>query len=67
MINPASKISEIQWRMVKGLTVSCVASDVLYICDLHDPLARYAGLGPLRETKVEVPEVQDVHGMLIHP
>ncbi|KAG1869159.1 hypothetical protein C8R48DRAFT_771323 [Suillus tomentosus] len=43
------------------------APDVLRIRDLHDPLARYAGLGPLRETKVEIPEVRDGHGVLIHP
>ncbi|KAG1764059.1 hypothetical protein EV702DRAFT_1205219 [Suillus placidus] len=48
-------------------TADPASPDVLRIRDLHDPLARYAGLGPLRETKVEVPDVRDEHGMVIHP
>jgi hypothetical protein len=41
--------------------------DLLRIRDLHDPDNRYAGLGALRNTKVECPDVRDGNGVLIHP
>jgi hypothetical protein len=42
-------------------------ADYLRIHDLHDPDNRYSGLGSLRETKVECPDVRDGNGLLIHP
>ncbi|KAG2367794.1 hypothetical protein BDR07DRAFT_1478893 [Suillus spraguei] len=48
-------------------TGNAAAPDVLRICNLHNPLAWYTGLGPLLETKVEVPDVYDEHGTFIHP
>ncbi|KAG2750137.1 hypothetical protein P692DRAFT_20874652 [Suillus brevipes Sb2] len=41
--------------------------DIIRIRDLYDPDNRYAGLGHLRETKVECPEVRDSDGVVIHP
>lgn len=42
-------------------------TDFICIRDLYDPDHRYAGLGNLRETKVECPEVRDGDGAIIHP
>jgi len=43
------------------------SSDYLRIRDLHDPDNQYSGLGSLKETKVECPNVHDSNGLLIHP
>ncbi|KAG2336261.1 hypothetical protein BDR05DRAFT_953486 [Suillus weaverae] len=43
------------------------ASEVVHIRDLYDPDSRYSGLGSLRNTKVECPDVRDSQGTLIHP
>jgi hypothetical protein len=44
-----------------------LGTDCIHIHDLYDPDNRYAGLGNLRETKVECPEVRDGQGAIIHP
>lgn len=50
------------------LANNCTPStDYLCIRDLHDPDNQYSGLGSLRETKVECPNVRDGNGLLIHP
>ncbi|KAG1879741.1 hypothetical protein F4604DRAFT_1679335 [Suillus subluteus] len=43
------------------------STEFLCIRDLHDPDNRYSGLGSLKETKVECPDVCDGNGLLIHP
>jgi hypothetical protein len=47
--------------------VFMASSEFLRIRDLHDPDNRYSGLGSLKETKVECPNVRDGNGLLIHP
>ncbi|KAG2741941.1 hypothetical protein P692DRAFT_20821997 [Suillus brevipes Sb2] len=44
-----------------------IQPDCIRIRDLYDPDLRYAGLGNLRNTKVECPEVRDGDGAMIHP
>jgi len=48
--------------ILRNLPVDCIR-----IRDLYDPDHRYAGLGILRNTKVECPEVRDGDGAIIHP
>lgn len=48
-------------------TLISSGTDIIRIRDLYDPDNRYAGLGHLRETKVECPEVRDGDGVVIHP
>ncbi|KAG2108185.1 uncharacterized protein F5147DRAFT_652908 [Suillus discolor] len=51
-----------------NLAVMFMAStEFLCIHDLHDPDNHYSGLGSLKETKVECPDVHDGNGLLIHP
>jgi hypothetical protein len=47
--------------------LKAIYSDVTRIGDLYDPDSRYSGLGTLRKTKVECPDVRDGQGALIHP
>ena len=42
-------------------------SDVVRIRDLQDPQGRYAGLGQLRDCRVECPDVRDGNGLIVHP
>jgi hypothetical protein len=39
----------------------------LLIRDLQDLQGRYAGLGHLRDCRVECPDVRDGNGLIIHP
>jgi hypothetical protein len=47
--------------------VFMASSEFLCIRNLHDPDNCYSGLGLLKETKVECPNVRDGNGLLIHP
>jgi len=47
--------------------VFMASSEFLHIHDLHDLNNCYSGLGSLKETKVECPNVCDGNGLLIHP
>ncbi|KAG1873161.1 hypothetical protein F4604DRAFT_1925654 [Suillus subluteus] len=43
------------------------SGEFLHIRNLHDLDNCYSGLGSLKETKVECPDVHDGNGLLIHP
>ncbi|KAG2138733.1 uncharacterized protein EDB93DRAFT_1106302 [Suillus bovinus] len=53
--------------MIEGFGLLTALLEFLHIHDLHDPDNYYSGLGSLKETKVECPDVQDDKGLLIHP
>ena len=50
-----------------NMFLTIALSDVVRIRDLQDPQGRYAGLGHLRDCRVECPDVRDSNSLIIHP